>query len=71
MSPFAREFEQIATVIGSRIVREACWHENRCNWLGAQSSQPFGRASGGGITYQTYRSTPLLRVYQRSRVVSR
>lgn len=52
MSSSAQEFAQVAEVIGHRIVHDAFWHEDRCNWLGAQSSQRFGRASGAGMTYQ-------------------
>ncbi|MDQ2775706.1 MAG: hypothetical protein M3Y57_12435, partial [Acidobacteriota bacterium] len=53
MSPSGYEFDHVAETIGTKIVRDAFWRENRCNWLGAQSIQRLGRDAGTGMAYQT------------------
>jgi lantibiotic biosynthesis protein len=53
MSPSGYEFDCVAEAIGTKIVRDAFWHENRCNWLGAQPIQRLGRDGGNGMAYQT------------------
>jgi lantibiotic biosynthesis protein len=52
MSTPAGELLRTAEEIGRRISRQAVWHEDRCNWLGAE---PLERAHSDlqpGVTYQ-------------------
>jgi lantibiotic biosynthesis protein len=52
MDRFKQQCEDVASAIGDRIAQDAFWHEDRCNWVGAQPSQSLQRA-GVGTTYQT------------------
>jgi lantibiotic modifying enzyme len=52
MDPSNSELLRTADGIGSRLGRQAIWHGNRCNWVGAQ---PIERHPGGlyqGVTYE-------------------
>ena len=46
------ELLRTADGIGCRLGRQAIWHEERCNWLGAQSIERPPGGSYQGVTYE-------------------
>ena len=42
-------FLDTADELGRRLSKEALWHENRCNWLGAQSLTDFQNGGAGPV----------------------
>jgi lantibiotic modifying enzyme len=41
-----------ADVIGHRISKEAVWHEDRCNWVGAEPLERSNKGVPGAMTYR-------------------
>ena len=46
------ELLRTADGIGCRLGRQAIWHEDRCNWLGAQSMERQPGGAYQGVTYE-------------------
>ena len=47
------DFLTVAEQMGRRLSAEAIWHEDRCNWLGAEPLQQSDAEIQAGITYRT------------------
>src|SRR5262245_45046758 len=47
------EFLKVADEIGRRISGSAIWHEDRCNWLGAEPLQQIGMEFQPGATFRS------------------
>ncbi len=52
MEPSNSELLQTADGIGCRLVRQAIWYGQRCNWLGAQSIEQRPGGPYQGVTYE-------------------
>jgi Lanthionine synthetase C-like protein/HopA1 effector protein family len=50
-------FLSTAEEIGQRLSREAVWHEDRCNWLGAAPQDSSGRNSKTALTFSALEPT--------------
>ena len=52
MDPSNSELLRTADGIGCRLGRQAIWHGDRCNWMGAQSIERQPGGSYQGVTYE-------------------
>jgi len=50
-APGSEALLSTAHMIGRRLSQEAVWHEDRCNWLGAESVQQSRMSGQPGMTY--------------------
>jgi lantibiotic biosynthesis protein len=46
------EFLMVANAIGRRISKEAVWHDDRCNWVGAEPLERSNRDVPAAMTYR-------------------
>ncbi|HWB86860.1 MAG TPA: lanthionine synthetase LanC family protein [Bryobacteraceae bacterium] len=49
----ALDYLGTAAQIGRRVIESAIWHEDRCNWLGAEPLERWDGVTQAGVTYRT------------------